>query len=137
MKLSLKREKGKFGMKVLNQEGQSISFDANPGIGGEGFGVRPMEAVASSLAACASIDVLLILEKQKVVVENYGVEIKASRVESVPALFTNIDLEFSFTCNASEDKLKRAVDLSMEKYCSVSKILEPTCRIEYSVRLSD
>lgn len=136
MKLELKRASGNFGMVVKNQTGQTISFDANSNIGGQGFGVRPMEAVAASLAACSSIDILLILKKQKQLVEEFSVQIDAERTEAVPAIFKRIELEFQFKGNLLPDQVKRAVDLSMTKYCSVSKILEPTCEIIYTVSLN-
>ena len=137
MKLKLRKVEGKFGMQAQNEDGQTINFDANPEIGGQGFGVRPMEAVASSLAACASIDILLIIEKQRIEIADYHVEIIANRENKMPALFTDIHLEFKFTGVREGAKMERAVDLSMQKYCSVSKILEPTCKITYTVSLID
>jgi len=135
MNLKLNRVQGVFGMQAQNEDGQVINFDANAQIGGEGFGVRPMEAVAASLAACASIDVLLILKKQKIVLDDYQVGISANREDTVPGVFREIHLKYSFKGSDEEDKIKRAVDLSMEKYCSVSKILEPTCKITYTISL--
>jgi putative redox protein len=137
MKLKLNKVQGTFGMQAENEDGQTMNFDANSEIGGEGFGVRPMEAVAASLAACASIDVLLILKKQRIVLEDYQVDISANRQDAVPALFDNINLTYSFTGTDEKEKIQRAVDLSMEKYCSVSKILEPTCKITYTINLID
>ena len=137
MKLELNKVKGDFGMTVTNQTGQSIAFDANKDIGGQDFGIRPMEAVAASLAACSSIDVLLILKKQKHLVVDYSVSINAERTDSIPAIFKRIDLEFKFKGDIPTEHLKRAVDLSMTKYCSVTKILEPTCKISYTISLID
>lgn len=134
MKLKLKKVTGSFGMQVENEEGQFINFDANESIGGSGFGVRPMEAVASSLAACASIDVLLILEKQRVQLSDYQVDITANRIDALPAIFSDIHLDFKFTGSVDLSKLERAVNLSMTKYCSVSKILEPTCRVTFAIK---
>ena len=65
MKMVLNRVDGDYGMEVFSESGQCVSFDAAEKIGGKDFGIRPMEGVLSSLAACSSIDVLLILKKQK------------------------------------------------------------------------
>ena len=137
MKMNLRKIQGDFGMQAQNEDGQTINFDANSALGGQGFGLRPMEAVASSLAACASIDVLLILKKQRIKLKDYQVDISANREEKVPSLFSNIHLHFMFSGTKEEVKIQRAVDLSMQKYCSVSKVLEPTCKITYTIGLND
>ena len=134
MELLLQRKQGQFGFEVLNETNNSIRFDAAKEIGGEGFGVRPMEALASSLAACASIDVLLILKKQKIEPKNFEVKIEAKRKSGIPAVFESIQLAFLVESTESE-KVNRAIQLSLDKYCSVAKILEPTCVIAHSLEL--
>ncbi|MFT4601492.1 MAG: putative redox protein [Arenicella sp.] len=136
MKLNLQKVQGKFGMQAFNEEGQYINFDGGEAIGGAGFGVRPMEAVAASLAACASIDVLLILDKQRIELSNYEIAIDAVREEGVPGVFSKIHLTYKLEGSDQLQKIERAVELSMTKYCSVSKILEPTCQVTYSVELN-
>jgi putative redox protein len=134
MELLLQRKQGDFGFEVHNRTGNSIRFDASDDIGGQGFGVRPMEALASSLAACASIDVLLILKKQKKEPKNFEVKIEAIRKNGVPSIFESIHLEFLVE-STEKEKLNRAIELSLEKYCSVAKILAPTCTITFSLEL--
>ena len=70
MALTLKRINDQVAFEATNDEGQKISFDANPAAGGQGLGIRPMEALASSVAACASIDILLILKKKRIELSN-------------------------------------------------------------------
>ncbi len=135
MELLLRRLSGEYGFEVVNQTGQQIRFDAAEEIVGLGFGVRPMEALASSLAACASIDVLLILKKQKVIPENFEVKIDAVRKEGIPGVFKSIHLDFLFQTDASLERIQKAVNLSLDKYCSVAKILSPTCEITYTISL--
>jgi putative redox protein len=89
------------------------------------------------LGGCSSMDVLSILQKQKVVLSNYNVNIDAERdPDSTPSLFTNIKIEFIFEGDdlgeVQVKKIKRAVELSMTKYCSVTKIIEKTANITYS-----
>lgn len=124
-------------MEVQSEEGLKITFDAKESIGGEGFGIRPMQGVAASLAACSSIDVLYILKKQKLEPEEYEVEIDAKRKEdTVPAVFESIHLSFKLK-GVPLDKAERAVELSVTKYCSVSRMLEHSVEITSSVSLID
>ncbi|MEO9533135.1 MAG: OsmC family protein [Crocinitomicaceae bacterium] len=135
MEILLQRIKGMFGFEATNEAGANLRLDAKAAIGGENFGFRPMEALASSLAGCASIDVLLILKKQRIEPVNFEVKIDAKRSDDVPAVFTSIHLDFLLEGSLEKDKVERAVSLSLEKYCSVAKILEPTCVITYSIQL--
>jgi putative redox protein len=92
-----------------------------------------MELLAGSLAGCSSIDILNILNKQKIRPHSFDVTINATRKDEVPAIFERIHLEFFVSEEVPREKLVRAIELSMEKYCSVTKILEPTCIITYSI----
>lgn len=136
MELTLKRIKEPFQLEATNEQGNSIQYDASESIGGKGEGIRPMEALASSLAACSSIDVLLILKKQKQSPTDYEVSIEAQRSEEVPSIFTNIHLIFKLK-GVKRQNAVRAVELSMTKYCSVVKMLEQSCEITYSVELNE
>ena len=135
MKLYLNRIEEPFVLQVSNEDGAKIVFDGSPDIGGKNKGLRPMQGVAASLAACSSIDVLYILRKQKLVPELYEVEINAKRKEDeVPAVFESIHLKFKFK-GVPIDKAERAVELSVSKYCSVSRMLEHSVEITSSVEL--
>lgn len=134
MELTLKRTKEPFQLLAANEGGNSILFDASENIGGEGGGIRPMEALASSLAACASIDVLLILKKQKQIPSHYEVLIQAERADVVPSVFSRIHLIFKLK-GVKKENADRAVELSMTKYCSISKMLEKAFNITYSIEL--
>jgi putative redox protein len=93
-----------------------------------------MELLAGSLAGCSSIDVLNILQKQKLFPKAFEVKIKATRREDViPATFETIHLIFQVSSEIPIFKVEKAASLSVEKYCSVSKILEPTCKVSWEV----
>lgn len=135
MELKLKKTDGIFGMELENEIGSTIELNAVPKIGGELKGFRPMELLAGSLSACSSIDVLNILNKQKILPKKFEVDTKAIRKESeTPAIFEHIHLIFKVSEEVPEEKFKRAIELSIEKYCSVSKILEPTCKITWEIK---
>ena len=136
MKLKLKRIEAPFVLELNNENGSTVIIDANPSIGGKGLGFRPMELLAGSLAGCASIDVISILKKQRIELASYTIDIVAKRSEGVPSPFENIQLNFEFDDSVDLEKAKKAIDLSLEKYCSVSASLKDEITITYSINSS-
>lgn len=126
-------------LEAKNEEGNSIMMDGSPDIGGINKGMRPMQVLLASLGGCSSMDVLSILNKQKQIVSDYKVVLKGDRVkEGDVSLFRDIHVKFIFKGdNLDPDKVDRAIKLSMEKYCSVTKTLEPTARITTSFEISN
>lgn len=133
MELHLRKTGGIFDFELKNAREQVVKLNASPDIGGKDEGFRPMELVAGSLAGCSSIDVLHILNKQRIQPESFEVIINATRRDEIPSIFSRIHLEFIVSDEVPRDKLIRAIELSMDKYCSVTKILEPTCIITHSL----
>jgi putative redox protein len=133
MELHLKKTGDIFDLELANSREHVVKINASPDIGGKDEGFRPMELVAGSLAGCSSIDILQILNKQKISPASFEVKVNATRKDEVPAIFERIHLEFFVSEEVPRDKLLRAISLSMEKYCSVTKILEPTCIITHSL----
>ncbi len=138
MEIKLKRVNQAVHLEAINENGNTVQIDGAPKIGGEDKGVRPMELLIMGLGGCSSMDILSILKKQKIEVEDYEVNIKADRdSESVPSLFTNIHVEFILKGQIDPKKADRAVKLSMDKYCSVTKILEKSANITYDFKIID
>ncbi len=132
MKIRIERQDDAFHLRAFNAGGNHVDTDANPDIGGSNKGMRPMELLLSSLGTCSSIDVIHILRKQRQPLEDIRVEIDAEREKDKhPALFTTIHVTFILTGNLDPEKIERAVNLSMEKYCSVSRIVEKTAKITW------
>jgi len=105
--------------------GHSVVMDGAPDQGGRNMGARPMEMILIGLGGCASFDVISMLQKGRQQISDCRVEIAAERVDAVPAVFSSIHLEFVITgSNLKESQVKRAVELSAEKYCSASIMLE-------------
>ncbi len=120
-------------LEAFNAKGNRVAIDASPDIGGQDQGVRPMELLLAGLGGCSGIDVMNILRKQKYSVEDLRIEVEAERdTDGTPALFRSIRVDFQYSGDAPESKLERAVSLSMDKYCSVARILEQTARIEHT-----
>lgn len=136
MKIVINRVNQAVHLKAVNESGQSIDMDGSPGIGGEELGMRPMEVLLSSLAGCSSMDVLSILKKMREDVQDYLVEITGERdVDQVPSIFNKIHVHFILKGDLNTKNVEKAVSLSMEKYCSVSKMLEKSAEITHSFEI--
>ncbi|AMO57649.1 hypothetical protein GZ77_14010 [Endozoicomonas montiporae] len=105
----------------LTDSNNSVIMDAQPG---DKSAPSPMEMVLMGVGGCSSVDVVSILQKSRQNVADCRVEIKAERADAVPAIYTKIHLHFVVTGKDIKEALvKRAVDLSADKYCSVSIML--------------
>ena len=115
----------------------SITIDGAEKIGGANKGPRPMELIVKGLCGCAAMDVISILTKQKQQIAHATIHARADRTDDIPSVFKQIHLTFDFEGDALKPQLlRRAVSLSMDKYCSVSKMLSATVEITYSVALN-
>ncbi|MCK9534594.1 MAG: OsmC family protein [Pseudomonas sp.] len=104
--------------------GHSVIMDGPEQAGGRNLGVRPMEMLLMGLGGCSNFDVVSILKKSRQAVRDCEVRIDAERAEVEPKVFTKIALHFIVSGTAlKETVVKRAVDLSAEKYCSASIML--------------
>jgi putative redox protein len=140
MKISLKRLDDAFHFEAKNEEGRTVQMDAAENIGGRNQGVRPMQMLLMSLAGCSAIDVVNILKKQKQQIDDFQVEVEGEREEikeEVAKVFKDINVHFLFKGNLEPGKAKRAVELSMEKYCSVEKTLRLAgAKINYKISIN-
>jgi putative redox protein len=133
MKVELERRNDAVHFVATTESGQTIAIDGGTAIGGEGLGARPMEVVLAALGGCSGIDVASILRKQRQEPDALTVTVEAERETGVePALFRTIHVRFTARGECDETKLARAVELSMEKYCSVARLLERTAWITWS-----
>lgn len=136
MKVSLERTDDAFQMKAQNSFGHEVVMDASEQAGGQGSGVSPMEMVLMAVGGCSSIDIIDILKKQQIPIADLNVDIEAERAPNVPKVFTQIQVTYHMTGNVPAHKALRAVNLSMDKYCSVSKMIEKTAQITWRVLLN-
>lgn len=104
--------------------GHAVVMDGSEELGGRNLGPRPMEMLLIGTGGCATYDVMSMLKKSRQKVVDCRVEIEAERADAVPAVFTKINLHFVVSGVAlKENQVKRAVELSAEKYCSASIML--------------
>ncbi len=124
--------KGNLAFEAETESWHRILLDAKQEVGGEDKGPRPMEVLLVSLAGCTAMDVASILKKKRVNLQNMTVKINAEQAPQHPKYFTRIDVEFNFEGkDIKEEDVKRAIELSKDKYCSVSVMLEGKAEISY------
>ncbi|HBW87097.1 MAG TPA: disulfide bond formation regulator [Crocinitomicaceae bacterium] len=133
MKLNFKRIEEPFVFELENEKGAKVLIDASEDIGGKNKSLTPMQLLAGSLAGCMSIDVILILNKQKINPQHFSIELLTERKVGQPSPFTGIHLKFKVSSDVPEEKLERAILLSKEKYCSVSLSLHPEITISHEI----
>lgn len=108
-----------------SETGHQVVMDGPPDLGGRNLGPRPMEMLLMGMGGCASFDVLSMLKKSRQQVASCVANLTAERADAVPAVFTKIHMNFVVSgTDIKEAQVKRAVQLSAEKYCSASIMME-------------
>ncbi|HMU98504.1 MAG TPA: OsmC family protein [Chitinophagales bacterium] len=137
MKIELERKNNAVYLEAKNDDGIIVKMDGSPEIGGENLGARPMQMVLMALGGCSSMDVLSILKKMRENVKSYKVIVEAERAETEPKVFTKIHVHYILSGIIKKENAEKAIQLSMDKYCSVSKMLEKSAELTHSFELID
>ncbi|WP_018133242.1 OsmC family protein [Effusibacillus pohliae] len=133
MKVSVQWE-GKRRFAARGESNHPVVMDAKPDVGGEDQGPRPMELLLMGLGGCTGIDIVMILEKMRLMVEEFRMEIEGVRREEYPQKFTEIHVKYILKgANLTPDKVERAIRLSEDKYCSASASLNARIRTSYEL----
>jgi putative redox protein len=136
MTIELKRVSGDFHLEATNDTGNSIHLDASPDVGGTGKGMRPMQLLLAALGGCSSVDLVMILKKQKQELKDISITVSGEREKGkVPSLYTNAHVHFKLVGNLDKEKVEKAIVLAVEKYCSVAKTLEKSAIITHSFEI--
>ena len=131
MKVEIKQIEGVTWM-ASGPSGHGIVLDGAPAIGGRNLGSRPMELVLKGLGGCTAMDVISTLKKQRQLVTDCRIEVSAERADTIPKVFTKIDIHYHvYGHRLKPSAVERAVKLSMETYCSVSRMLKDSVDISY------
>ena len=116
--------------------GHAVVMDGAPEHGGRDIGVRPMEMLLLGLGGCTAFDVVMILKKSRQNIDDCQVEIEAERSEEIPKVFTRIHVHFIVQGkNLDDSKVKKAVDLSADKYCSASQMLNKVAELTHDYEI--
>ncbi len=113
-----------------------ITVDGPENFGGSDAGIRPKELLLLSLAGCTASDVVSILQKKRVKLDDFEINISAEMTEEHPKVFTKVDLEYVFYGdNIAEKDVERAIDLSQTTYCGVTAMLKKAMEINHTYKI--
>lgn len=114
-----------------NPSGHNLKIDIAKEEGGDGHGYRPKALMLSSLAGCSGLDVVSLIKKMKLKVEEFHIETIANLTDEHPKFYDKVVVEYHFYgSNLKENKLQKAVDLSVEKYCGVMEMFRQFAEME-------
>jgi len=126
MKITLETNNSLKKYIAKNEDGHEVHLS------GDGSAAGPMQTVLMAVAGCSTIDIVMILEKMRQEVKDVKVEVNGTRKEEIPRVYTDIHMHYKIYGKVKEKKAEQAVDLSLKKYCSVSKMLEKAVNITSS-----
>ena len=122
--ITLKRIDSDYQFQTIDETGQVMTMDIPEDQGGHGNGVRPMQSLLSALGGCSGVDLVMILNKQKEIIEHYEMEISGERAEGKePSLWETVHIVFKLKGSMTKEKAEKACALSIDKYCSVAATL--------------
>jgi putative redox protein len=125
---------GKRKFEAVGNSGHKVVMDAKAEAGGEDSGPRPMELLLMGLGGCSGIDVAMILEKGRLSIDEFRIELSGTRAEEMPQRFTEICMHYVVKGQGiTPEKVERAIVLSRDKYCSASASLNAKLKITYEV----
>ncbi|MHB8232843.1 MAG: OsmC family protein [bacterium] len=118
--------------------GYSVLLDTSKEAGGGDEGIKPTDLILVSIAGCSSMDIVSILKKKRQNIINYRVNVTGERAETHPRVFTKISIIYEIKGeNIDEQAVKRAIELSKDKYCSVWAMLKNAVDIEWSYKIEN
>lgn len=132
MKVDICRKDDNLHFEAVNENGSKVAIDG----GEDKKGMRPMELLLTAMGSCSAFDAVLILEKQRQKVDDFTVEVVGKRPdEGEPKPYESIHLKFSIKGKVEEAKAERALNLAVEKYCSVAATFRPETKITYEFEI--
>jgi putative redox protein len=121
---------------VETGSGHHVILDAAEHNGGQDTGPRPMEMLLVSLASCSGMDIISILRKKRQEINSYEIRIHGMREEEYPKAFVEITVEHIFTGhNIKPEAVERAIQLTEDRYCGASAMLEKAATIKNTFRI--
>lgn len=125
-------------MEAANEEGGLIRMDSTTSIGGLEGGFSPMQLLLAGVGGCSAVDIIGILKKQRQDLQDLSIEVEGDRQpKGEHSEFKSIHINYIFTGDLEEAKVERAINLSLDKYCSVSKMFEKATEITHSYEIKN
>lgn len=136
MHLQLNWKQG-MAFQTTTPSGHDVTLDAGEDVGGLNTGPRPTEMLLQATAACTGIDIVSILHKMRLPLERFEMKIDGVRATEHPKKFTAIHILYIFDGDMPEERVRRAIELSVDRYCSVSHSLNATMTYSYQLNGGD
>ena len=136
--VKLEKQEADFHFKAFNADGLSIDIDdATAYEDGKGNGVGPMQLLVMAIGGCSGVDMVSILKKARQNIDSFKIEVDGDKPDGAsPSTFEHISVRFILEGDLNEGKVRRAIDLSLGKYCSVARMLEKTAAIRYDFSIN-
>ncbi|MFC1493173.1 OsmC family protein [candidate division KSB1 bacterium] len=136
MEIDVRWNKG-MNFEADTPSGHTVQLDSAPK-GEPTKGPSPMEQVALSVAGCSGMDIVAILEKRRKKLEKFEIKVKSERADDHPKVFTKVEILYRFKADGLKlEEAEKAVKLSLDKYCSVSKMISSTAELNWKCELID
>ncbi len=130
--------KGRMSFSGTANTGFEVPLGADPAVGGDNDGFRPIELFAVGLAGCTAMDVISILQKKRQEVTAFEVQVHADRAEEHPKIFTKMHVEYMFTGrNLNAKAIERAIELSEQTYCPAQGMLNKVVSMTSSYKITE
>lgn len=136
MKITLKRLNKAVLFEAANDRGHTVLVEGGRSAGGEDAAPYPTEYLLISQAACTAVDIVELLKKMHQPLEHLEIETEGLRAQDeIPKIFTGIHLHYKLYGNIKKTKAEKAISMSVEKYCTVSKMIDQVAKITYSFEI--
>jgi putative redox protein len=136
MKITLRRINKAVLFEAQNERGHTVLVEGGASLGGENQAPSPTEYLVISQAACTAMDIVELLKKMRQPLDHLEIETEGKRAEDqIPKVFTGIHLHYKLYGNIKPSKAEKAINMSIDKYCTVSKMIENVTRITYSFEI--
>ncbi len=133
MKIYLRRVNQSVLFEASNERGHTVLIEGSRKIGGEDSAPSPTELLLMSQAGCTVIDVVELLKKMRQPLSHIEVETEGHRAQDqIPKIFTGIHLHYKLYGDVQPEKAEKAISMSIEKYCTVSKMIDQVAKITHS-----
>jgi len=119
----------------LTPDGHIVKMDTSKEFGGNESAAAPMQVLLLALGGCTGMDVIAILRKMKDLPEDFYMEIEAEKADTHPKIYKKTNIKYVFTGNVKEEHVKKAIELSQSRYCSVSAILRGVGEVNYTYEI--
>ncbi len=114
--------------------GHHVMMDASEDVGGKDSGARPKQLMLAALAGCTGMDVVSILKKMKIEPEEFKIDVEGNLTEEHPKHYNKMHITYTFKGNNLDvEKIRKAIELSQEKYCGVSAVYQKTMPVTYEI----